>query len=352
MRRVGSADDRGESLIELLVAVLIMGTAVVAVVGGLGTAIMMTDIHRKQAAVAAHLNDLRRQHRKRQSPLHRPRSTSIAPTTASYPDYTPGAPYNADVTQVRYWNGSAFAATCAGERHGVQRVTLRVWSTDGRVDQTMDLIIRKPCRPTEPPVQLMRDERGDAARGAGGDNDSGIIIMPLGDAMIGFIRNTDATTRRMIESHDIQIATAYFAQDIQNLGVRDWSSPTFALRSRSTTPAIRAPGWRHDRHQLAWDDPTSVSGPPTVVRVNYVVRDVGGEHQLRRLLCRGSATVESDLVSCINLVGTPRPPTCCESYERYRRQRAAAGDPHRDHQAPGQHQPTYPLTLTGQRRQT
>ncbi len=55
MRRRSAPHDRGESLVELLVAVLIMGIAVVAVIGGLGTAIMMSDVHRKQAAVAAHL---------------------------------------------------------------------------------------------------------------------------------------------------------------------------------------------------------------------------------------------------------------------------------------------------------
>jgi Tfp pilus assembly protein PilV len=146
MRR-GSAYDRGESLIELLVAVLIMGTAVVAVVGGLGTAIMMTDVHRKQAAVAAHLKifaaDL-------ESAIAATPTTQYVncATSASYPDYTPGPPYDADVTQVQYWNGSSFVASCASDL-GVQRVRLRVWSTDGRADQSVDVIIRRPCRPTE-----------------------------------------------------------------------------------------------------------------------------------------------------------------------------------------------------------
>ena len=57
-----------------------------------------------------------------------------------------------------------------------------------------------------------------------------IIIVPLSDALIGFVRNTDATTRRMNESHDIQLAGAYFARDVQNLGVRQWSPPTQALQ--------------------------------------------------------------------------------------------------------------------------
>ena len=51
-QRLEPARDRGESLIELLVAVVILGTAVVAVVGGLGTALMMSTLQRKQAEAA------------------------------------------------------------------------------------------------------------------------------------------------------------------------------------------------------------------------------------------------------------------------------------------------------------
>jgi hypothetical protein len=122
---------------------------VVAVVGGLGTAIIMSDIHRKQAGVAAHLKIFA---------ANLESAIAASPTQyidcaspGSYPDYTPGAPYDADVTQVLYWNGSSFGASCAGDT-GVQLVRLRVWSTDGRADQTVDLIIRKPCRPTDTPV--------------------------------------------------------------------------------------------------------------------------------------------------------------------------------------------------------
>jgi Tfp pilus assembly protein PilV len=149
MRPRGSAHERGESLIELLVALLIMGTAVVAVVGGLGTAIIMSDVHRKQAAVAAHLKIFAAN--LESAIAASPTQYVDCATPASYPDYTPGAPYDADVTQVLYWNGSSFGASCAGDT-GVQLVRLRVWSTDGRADQTVDLIIRKPCRPTDTPI--------------------------------------------------------------------------------------------------------------------------------------------------------------------------------------------------------
>jgi hypothetical protein len=134
-----------------------------------------------------------------------------------------------------------------------------------------------------------------------------IIIVPLADALIGFIRNTDATTRRMNESHDVQLATTYFGRDIQNLGVHDWTSPTLPLLQSidNTDPGFSCTGPGTPVLRLAWDDPTTASGPPAVTRVTYLVRDVGTEHQLRRLLCRQPSIVDSDIVVVHNLFGPP-----------------------------------------------
>ncbi len=51
------SDDRGETLLELVVAVAIMAVAVVAIVGGMSTSIMVSDIHRKQARAGAAARD-------------------------------------------------------------------------------------------------------------------------------------------------------------------------------------------------------------------------------------------------------------------------------------------------------
>ena len=150
MRRTRWADDRGESLVELLVAMLILGSAVVAVVGGLGTAIMMSDIHRKQAEIATRLNAYAAviEGAVATSPGYVP--CAKAP---SYPSYDASPGYTADPIQVSYWNGSnAFVPmpSCTPSSDtGVQRVTLRIHSNDGRVTQSMDIVIRKPCRPTD-----------------------------------------------------------------------------------------------------------------------------------------------------------------------------------------------------------
>jgi hypothetical protein len=58
--------------------------------------------------------------------------------------------YVAEVVAVRYWTGSGFAGSCAGDT-GVQRVSVRVSSADGSVAESLDVIIRKPCRAGDDP---------------------------------------------------------------------------------------------------------------------------------------------------------------------------------------------------------
>lgn len=122
-----------------------------------------------------------------------------------------------------------------------------------------------------------------------------IIIGPLTGALIVYLRNTDDVGRRLSESHDAQISAAYFAQDVQSIGVRDWSVAPFALK-QSVELDVAATGGLYPcgtattpnaRLRLAWDDPQTASGTPQVVRVAYVVQTVGVERQLRRITCSG-----------------------------------------------------------------
>jgi len=138
--------DRGETLIELLVTVIIMGVAVVALVGGIATSIRMSDIHRKEARAGAYVRAF---------------GEAIAATTytdcagagtysAAYPAHPDGdTAYTATVTAVRYWNGSAFGTACATDT-GIQKVSLKVSTSDGKAAETLDVIIRKPCSEASP----------------------------------------------------------------------------------------------------------------------------------------------------------------------------------------------------------
>jgi len=176
-----------------------------------------------------------------------------------------------------------------------------------------------------------------------------IIIGPLTAALIVYVRNSNTTVIRMGESHDVQMAAAYFAQDVQSLGMRDTSlnfvqsvnNAAFPCTASGTSVVL-----------FAWDESTATG--TTTVRVNYLARDVAGERQLRRVQCRGNATPLSDIVVVHNLVGTPPPPSCpgvpsCAS--------AGANLPRQVNltvsiQHPQGTGSPISLTLTGQRRQS
>ncbi len=142
--------DQGETLIELLVAMLVMGIAIVALVGGLGTSVRISEIHRKQALAGAYLRS-----------FAEAVQTAIAKSPTDYRECATNlqyeaafritdAPYRANVEHVRYWDGSTFGASCtAATDSGVQLLSLTVRSTDDDAVESLDLIIRKPCRPMD-----------------------------------------------------------------------------------------------------------------------------------------------------------------------------------------------------------
>jgi type II secretory pathway pseudopilin PulG len=136
--------ERGESLLELIIAVAIMGIAVVAIVSGLATSIIVSDVHRKQATAGEYVRSFAESI-----------ETAVAGSPTGYsatcsPSYGSGfsvpSGFNAQVATVTYWTGSAFSATCPATDSGMQKVSLKVSSTDGRASEKLDVIIRKPCR--------------------------------------------------------------------------------------------------------------------------------------------------------------------------------------------------------------
>jgi len=143
------AGDRGESLLELLVAVAIMGVAVVAVLGGLATAVRMTDIHRKQATAGATV------HAYAEAVQGRVVTSGYVPCASSV-TYAAPAGFAAPVDYVasvvagsmRYWSGTAWQGSCATDQ-GLQQLTLQVTSADGRVAEQLVITIRRPCRLTD-----------------------------------------------------------------------------------------------------------------------------------------------------------------------------------------------------------
>jgi len=199
----------------------------------------------------------------------------------------------------------------------------------------------------------------------------GIIAGPLAGVVLSYLKNTGATSARMSESHDAQMAAAYFAQDVQALGVRDYSdAATFDHPLlQSVEAGVAATGGAYPCGpagtpnavvRLAWDDwagvPVGSGGAPTRVRVAYIVEN-GTE--LHRVVCRGSAAVVSDVVVARDLVIPFATVACTDGGG------AAAACTGGGTAVPGTvslaltiHDPqsasgtSYSVTLTGQRRQS
>jgi Tfp pilus assembly protein PilV len=154
MRQRPRRDDRGETLIELLVAVMIMATAVVAIVGATATAIHLSDIHRKQARAGAYLRTAAETIET--AVAGSPTGYVSCAVPANYAALLPSiSPYQASVTAVARWTAAgtfvSTSPTCSptADDIGVQRVSLRV-QLGTEVTEKLDIVIRRPCRPGDP----------------------------------------------------------------------------------------------------------------------------------------------------------------------------------------------------------
>lgn len=144
----GRNHENGETLLELLVSVAIMGTAFVAILAGIGTTLIATDSHRQQATTEAVLRSYAER-------ILDPTDVAYVAcaTTANYASPTgfslPATGWSASVTSVLARQGDSpptFAASCPSPDKGLQQLTLRVQSPAGqhRATETVVIVKRKP----------------------------------------------------------------------------------------------------------------------------------------------------------------------------------------------------------------
>lgn len=143
--RAPGRDERGETLVELVVAVAILGVAAVAVLGGLMVGVRTSVVHRNDATGGAYVRSFAEAI---QTDVDSNGYRSCANAVAGYGSVAvPGLPagYTTAVTAVRSWNGSTWGA-CTADR--VQRLDLQVTTTGDaslRAQEKLTVVLRRPC---------------------------------------------------------------------------------------------------------------------------------------------------------------------------------------------------------------
>jgi len=130
--------DSGETLIEILTSVVVLGLAGVAIMTALTLTVRLSDSHRKIANDSAVLHNY----------AETLQASYQACTAGNSQPYSLAAKpgFSAPVIEISYWTGTAFTTpTCpASGDPGVQRITLTVTSTDSRAKESITVVVRKP----------------------------------------------------------------------------------------------------------------------------------------------------------------------------------------------------------------
>jgi prepilin-type N-terminal cleavage/methylation domain-containing protein len=185
----------------------------------------------------------------------------------------------------------------------------------------------------------------------------GVITIPLANLVIAYFVNTATTTGRLSESHDAQIAAAYFGQDVANVGTRNGTQTLTPSVWQSPFPAGACGSSASSANQVAlltWDD-ISWSGTAQNVTVDsaaYIIVSTSQETQLHRIFCSGptqvSQTQQSDVIVTHNVdTGVGIQLTCSTPCSSAAVINLTLGIKERS----GKGQPLS-VTLTGQRRQS
>jgi Tfp pilus assembly protein PilV len=141
-----SRSETGDTLIEVLFALVIIALSVSALLGALITAIETSGEHRSLSAEDTLLRsyaetaEYQIQVQSTPTPLFAECASSY-PVTFSMPAGYPG--YSVNITGIEYWNGSGFDTTCGStDKTGVQLIT--VSSTGPGATQTLSFVVRNP----------------------------------------------------------------------------------------------------------------------------------------------------------------------------------------------------------------
>lgn len=131
--------ERGDTLVEVLMAVIVVGVAFVGILMGLGTSIRLSGVDRSNANIRTLL-------------------TSSAESVKSQP-YVPcpgvnGSSYNPasgvtvpsgyylEINELKFWNGTSFQTTCPATDQGLQLVGVKGESPDAMAKEFLTVVKR------------------------------------------------------------------------------------------------------------------------------------------------------------------------------------------------------------------
>lgn len=180
-RASGPKDERGETLLELVISIAIMGVIIVPVMGGLATGVLASGIQREQATAGVYARDYAEAIENSVSGTgYAPCAPAAIPNILTTPPSPSTAPYALATVGLTAPPGfvalGAFTTTAAltwiplvvngipvllnglpvwswapcTTDNGNQQVTVKVVSDDGRAFDTLNVILRSPCRSTDP----------------------------------------------------------------------------------------------------------------------------------------------------------------------------------------------------------
>ncbi|MFC5728188.1 MULTISPECIES: type IV pilus modification PilV family protein [Nocardioides] len=147
--------DAGATLVETLVALVILSLAAVAILAGVQLSVQASDMHRKQTTGGAYVRSYAEAIEKHVTAPgvdnYQPCAASNGynvPAVMSQLDLPTG--YTATHAAAVPLAGAGGPATCPDDR-GVQKLQLTVRSTDNRAAETLTVILRRSCDPSVAP---------------------------------------------------------------------------------------------------------------------------------------------------------------------------------------------------------
>jgi type II secretory pathway pseudopilin PulG len=150
-RHIHRCSEAGETLVEMLIAIVVIGIAVTAILGALLTSITASTQHRGLAVEDTLLRSYAEQ-AKQQIELPAPASSALyqpscqASYVVNWPPVglTVPAGYNVTITGIQYWTAAGFVDSSACQSDtGLQLITLTASGPSG-LTQQLSFVVRNP----------------------------------------------------------------------------------------------------------------------------------------------------------------------------------------------------------------